>query len=194
MIKILYLVLTIVAILIVGATGVFLWGDEIYQVIAFQEDSDGLSSFDNEIDGRESEDSSIGGAGSTESSKGISGGDEALIDSGCNIRSVPYALKNFKENVVCLEWDSDGCIRLSVNCSVEIYNLDDDFSGDFKIRYALLDDSQNELEVKSLSDRVGFGEYELFMLNFVRNDVGEIGEDLSCFFSIIDVPKKQVCN
>jgi len=191
--KRLYVVSMIVAILIIGVVGIFLWSDEILKVLNFQKDSEELGGFDNGADGIVGGGSLNGEVDSAGNSGGNFGSGGETSEQTCTTSQIPYSLKNFEENIICHEENGGGCIDLTVNCSVEIYNLDKGFSGEFEIRYALLDSSENELEVKTLKNNVNFGEYELFMLDFRRSDIGGVSEDLSCFFSVVDVPKKESC-
>ena len=194
MVKTLYLILVGIIILSISTGIIILWDDEISQVLNFQENSkpnnpDNVNGEKNE----ESENPLSEGMGSGEISEEGSTNGETSIDSNCISKQIPYSLKNFEESILCQEQEGEECINLIVNCSVEIYNLDDAFSGEFEIKYTLLDSSQNELEEKTLRDSVEFGEQKLFMIDFTRNDIGGVNEDLSCFFSMVDVPEKEVC-
>lgn len=112
----------------------------------------------------------------------------------CYLKRLSYSLRNFGENITCQEFAGDDCISLYANCSVEIYNHDNEFAGDFEIRYTLVDSSGNNLAPKTLSKNVENGNYELFYLDFEINDAEIIDENSHCSFNMVSVPVKEVCN
>lgn len=90
--------------------------------------------------------SSAGGGGSSGSS---------LPGTTCNELQISYAIQKITKEPKCLEYNGENCINGELNCTAEIYNLDYNLSGNFKIEIIFTEFSQNSqaihTEIKDLS-------------------------------------------
>ena len=109
--------------------------------------------------------SSSGGSGGSSSSSETSSTQE------CFFQQISYALKNFKQ-----EFHPDSTI-----CSLEVYNLDYETSGDFKIRFIL--EGQEQITSGFLNPRTN----KTFEASF------NFQSESSCSYNTILIPKKQIC-
>ena len=202
MVKALHIVSVIVVILIVAMGVVFLFWDEILQMSDNEEllESDSNPESAKEVGGIDGEDSEeviadVDGTRGIESSN-TDGEDseEVAEETNCKMQQIQYSLKNFKNNVKCTNMGADGCIRLIVNCSMEIYNLDRDADGIFGIRYSLVDSNDEELDFELVQKNTRFDVPEIFSAEFIRNDMSGLDEDLTCPFTMETIPTKEVCS
>jgi len=136
-----------------------------------------------------------GGAGGGGSGGGA-GSAGAPGEPGCAERQIAYALKNFVQSANCDEFQSDVCIKKTVNCSLEVHNLDDNTDGMFGVRFSFLEEGS----VFDYLDKelfVGVNGYEVFDVALVAGSLGESGranKDLSCSFNSYKIPKEEICS
>ena len=134
-----------------------------------------------------------GGSGGGSSSSGASGSS----DSGCPLIPISYALKNFMKNSICLAYSNNICTSKKVDCSVDIYNLDETISGQFTLKI-ILEYSQNNTPVQefSFSDTINSQSSKTFEKSIIfesQSPEGEANKDYTCSFLTVSVPKKEVC-
>ncbi len=131
-----------------------------------------------------------GGSGGGDGGAGASGG-----ASGCTERQIAYALKNFVESADCNEFQGSVCVKKIMNCSLEVYNLDDNTNGIFGIRFSFLEEG-SVFDYLSKEFNVGAGEHKIFEGVLGVESAGEDGranKNLYCSFNTEKVPKEQVC-
>ncbi len=202
MVKVLHIVSVIVVILIVVVGVVFLFGDEVLQMRDSEKplESDSNPESVEEVSGIDGEDSEeviadvdeVGGVGG--SSADGEDSEDVAKGTNCKMQQIQYSLKNFKNSVECTNVGADGCIKLVVNCSVEVYNLDRDAEGIFEIRYSLVDSNDEELDFELVQKNVRFDVPEIFSAEFIRSDMSGVDEDLTCPFTMETIPTKEVCS
>jgi hypothetical protein len=133
---------------------------------------------------------------------GVSGGgeggsgdesDSGVVDDGCILRQVQYSLKNFRDDILCLENGSVGCSKMKVNCFVEVYNFDAGVDDIFEVRYSLVDSNEDELDFKLVEGNVGVGSSKIFSAEFIWEDENGVDENLNCAFGMERIPDKKIC-
>jgi len=134
----------------------------------------------------DSDSTSNGGGGSGGSSTGEENNDFACN----NLEPVQYSLRNFVEDISCLESIDNKCVAVAVNCSVEVYNLDHIVGGVFGIRYSVVsgeDVFDEEIDEKDIA----VGDMDILKSEFLLNGSFDI-EDLECSIDMDSVPRKCV--
>lgn len=185
MVKRSYIISIIIAILIIAIGILFLFGDKVIQVYGSEEAPRvGPYATSNENPSRTGGDSFT----TTEIEN-----DTIIKETNCRLQQIQYSLKKFVNDVECTNIGDDGCIKLLANCSVNVYNLDQENSGDFGIRYALINPNGIELDSKLIQKSVVFGQPELFSVSFIQSDIDGVDENLNCSFTMQAVPMKNVC-
>ncbi|MEK6895222.1 MAG: hypothetical protein AABX48_01760 [Nanoarchaeota archaeon] len=142
------------------------------------------------------EENSIGGQTQNQASNENS---EALTptqnSSSCSLQQISYSLKNFQQNVTCLESQNNLCISKQINCSMEVHNLDYTLSGTFTIRYSeIYEENGNKIEIDSSksSQNISPHTFKIFSTFFTNNQNAE--KNLECSFNTTEIPKKEICN
>src|SRR3989344_1014315 len=130
---------------------------------------------------------SSGGSGG-----GSGGGSSSSGSSSCPTQQISYSIQNIQKNIECLEYQGETCVHQSLDCSAEIYNLDNEILGTFKVEIRFIDRSQDYLIIGSQAKEfsLGPGEFETVQGSAslqVQNP------ELDCFFITINVPKKEIC-
>ncbi len=137
-----------------------------------------------------------GGAGGGAGGEGGGGaGGSASSVGNCFGQQIAYSLKNFIENSVCDEFQGSFCVKKIMNCSLEVYNLDDNTSGIFGVRFSFLEE-ESAFDYLSKEFNVGAGEHKIFEGVLEIESLGESGranKDLSCSFNTYKVPKEEIC-
>ena len=189
-------------VLILGSTVLLIAQDKSER--AFEEDSSSNSydsgnfpTTDDAIQGEEAvEGKSLGGGSSGGSGDGNSGSELVVQDTVivCRNQTIKYSLKNFQENVNCLDNENGKCILVNAICSVDVYNIDVDSFDNFTIDYVLVDSFEKELDSQLLSMNVNTSVYMRFLANMTIEDSDGIDVLSKCNPRIISVPKKEVCS
>lgn len=174
-------------IFLIGAS-FFVFNEEVIDVyergIKLVVDSDSGRGAGGGFDSKGGEDESGSGGGSS------SEGGESLT---CEMRQVQYSLKNFVNDVRCLDGTEEECFDLIGNCSVDVHNFDGGI-GYFAIKYYLINSNENRLDSKLIQKEVLVNNPETFSVIFTRTDVGGFDGDLSCAFTMESIPMKEYCN
>jgi len=134
------------------------------------------------------------GSDSSTTSSSTSGG----LQESCTtiIKKMSYSMKNFKKSSSCDEFNGEICTKLKVDCSVEVYNLENyaEAGGDFGINYQIINNENKEiLASETLARFIRPEESELFSVNFLIDKPEGITEDISCSPEVILVPEVTVC-
>jgi len=130
------------------------------------------------------------GGGSGGSSDGITETEDTMV---CDFKQIHYSLKNFQEDVVCLESDQGVCIKLNAICSVDVYNIDVDVEENFTIEYALIDTTENDLDTINIINNVNTTSSVKFEANFTIEEASGIDILSGCTPRILVVPRKEIC-
>lgn len=130
-----------------------------------------------------------GGSGS-----GSGSGDTGNPSLTCVNKKIKYSLKNFKENINCLENFEGKCVKLSAICSVDVYNIDVNVDDNFSIEYALIDSSDIDLDSFKISRNVNVNSPVKFNANFTIEDSSGIDVLSKCTPRILEVPEKEICS
>ena len=135
------------------------------------------------------------GAGSGGSSEG---GQEGSQTPGCILTQISYSLENFKENSLCNEYDGIICTKKTINCSIEIHNGDQNYSGNFKMKVSFNDlESSNIIDSYTQDFMININEFEIFWAEKVVESAGENGQankEIKCVYNTVEVPQKEVCS
>lgn len=204
MVKVLYIIF-VVAVILVGTGGiVFFSGDDILQVYDKVLSKNDFNSEDvekiNDVNGKDFKEAvengmaGAGGSGGGDSGGGGGDSEETTDKTNCEMRQIQYSLKNFRDNAECVNTGINGCTKLVMNCSVGVYNLDENTDDVFGIRYFLVDSNDEELDFRLIEKNVRVDMPEIFFVEFVRNDISGVDEDLTCSFTIETIPEKEVCS
>lgn len=136
-----------------------------------------------------------GGAGGTSSTgAGEEGEEEAIEETDCRLQQIQYSLKKFVNDIECTNMGVDGCVELFANCSVEVYNLDEENEGIFGIEYSLIDSQGREIDSELIQRDVVFNQPEVFSAIFAQSNLEGVDENLNCSFIMQAVPMKRVCD
>tara|TARA_Y100000034_G_C6905603_1_gene420081 strand:- start:1840 stop:2484 length:645 start_codon:yes stop_codon:yes gene_type:complete len=133
-----------------------------------------------------------GGGGAGAGTGAGTGGGQVCYD-----QQIGYAVKDFDFETSCNVLESGVCIDKSVNCWMNVHNLDSNVSGDFELEF-LIDVSGAEeiLDRESGSVFVEVNDFKYLSkeFNFVSSGVdGKANRDLRCNFLSVQIPTKQVC-
>ena len=112
----------------------------------------------------------------------------------CRNQTIKYSLKNFQEDIECLNNEGGKCTLLSAICSVDVYNIDVDVLGNFTIDYVLIDSFGEDIESQLIDMNVNPAKFVKFKANMTVEDSNGIDMSSSCTPRIISVPKKEVCS
>jgi len=135
-----------------------------------------------------------GGGGGGSGGGGSSEGSGSTTSSAtCVPERISYALRQFSENIVCLQSVQSICVDLAANCSVEVNNLDSAVSGDFTIELTLLDSAEQEIDSHEVTKDVPAGTNKIFLHEFRITSSSGVDEFGSCAFKTIRTPSRQVC-
>jgi len=172
----------------------FVFGGNVLQVYQGEEFFGDLNIGDDVSDEEDMGGGSVNAGEDVEASSGGgggSGGSGSGLD--CITKRVQYSLKNFRESAVCVESDVVGCVKMVVNCSVDVYNFGNDV-GIFRILYYLADSGENKLDSELVGLGVNPDDFEVFEVGFIWEDENGVDEDLSCPFIMDSIPVETVCN
>ncbi|MCD4771166.1 hypothetical protein K8R30_01985 [archaeon] len=196
-----YIILIVIGALMVVSSGSFVlmqvfWSSNEYQTGMESEEANGIKDEGRvEINiGDPAVEDSFGGGGAGGGGSGSGDeGDSGVVDDGCILRQVQYSLKNFGDDVLCLENGSVGCSKIKVNCFVEVYNFDVGVDDIFGVRYSLVDSNEDELDFKLVEGDVATGSSKIFSAEFIWEDEDGVGENLNCVFGMERIPNKKIC-
>jgi len=113
---------------------------------------------------------------------------ESFEDLGCELLKVQYSLKNFIEEIECVD---ENCNEVRANCSVEVYNFDEGADDVFGIEFSLKEGGV-ELESELILEDVAVGVSEIFGFDVVSVGVEDV-ESLECGIRMERVPVTWVC-
>ena len=184
----------VVVLLVFVLGGIFVYGDKALDSLRegefFEKVSSPVAEGDDDV-GQDDASMQQGVSGASEGDgESGEGGDESEI--GCGTKQVQYSLRNFEKYSSCLESEVVGCVKMGLNCSVEVYNFNQGIDDVFVIRYSLVDSSEWELDYKIVEGFVGGGVSKDFFVEFVFEDEGGVG-DLDCPFGMERVPRLSKC-
>ena len=110
----------------------------------------------------------------------------------CREKQISYSVKNLKEISTCNIWQY-GCTDKTINCSVDIQNLDYETAGNFEIKFTISDESENEITYKTVNYFLEIREGKTFEALIIV--IGENADkELSCSYNTIIIPRKQICD
>jgi len=116
---------------------------------------------------------------------------ESEVEVDCEVEPVQYSLKNFVEEVECLDGVDSDCVEVRMNCSVEIYNFDEGVDDTFIVGFSLIDLEEVMLASDVVEMSVSVGASEVLGLEFVESGSFDVG-DLGCDIRMNRVPEKCV--
>jgi hypothetical protein len=156
----------------------------------FQNNEDGETNSDDS--GFSSGEAGGGGSGGGEGGGGGSG-EASSSGSSCSLRKISYSLKEFNKVSTCNQYEGDVCISKTVNCSLEVTNLDFEISGNFEIKFEFFEQGQEEI-LYSAEDAQVLGPRESAIFEASANFQGaDAGKELTCDFSTEQIPQREVC-
>lgn len=101
---------------------------------------------------------------------------------GCSESQISYALKNFRENSICNTFQNTICTEKTINCAIEVYNLDDNVEGIFKLKFTFFKDKE-AFDYAYSEDKVGPKKFKTFEKTLTLTSSGDNGvanKNLSC--------------
>lgn len=111
----------------------------------------------------------------------------------CKMEYIQYSLKNFKEEIRCVENSTGTCTILNSTCSVYIYNIDTNVTENFEFKYSMIDSQENELDSVNTIINVNTTKAENIKSNFIIQNENGIDENSKCKLEVITVPRKETC-
>src|SRR3989344_543383 len=145
-------------------------------------------------DNKDSISSSSGGGGGAGS-----GGDNKQSSGICSTNQISYSMTDFNKTSTCNNYQSSICIDKTVSCSVKIQNRDNEITGFFGVELIFLEKGKNiEEAFNSSSSRLSLSpmRYEFLSDSIDITSSGQDGlanKEIDCFYTTVEVPKKQVC-
>ncbi len=146
---------------------------------------------------KDNEDSSL----STSEGSGSGGGGDSKQSSGliCSTNQISYSMTDFNKTSICNNNQSNICIDKIVSCSVKIQNRDNEVTGFFGVEMIFIEKGKNREDAfNSSSSRFSLSpmQYE-FLSDYISiissGQDGLANKEIDCFYTTIEVPKKQVC-
>ena len=109
-------------------------------------------------------------------------------------QQIAYAIKDFKKNEICNQFEGDSCIDKSANCSLAAYNLDD-IGGVFKIRFVFFEEGESyENGLQTITREISLEPEKSEAVEAVFNFQNSNAEKtIDCIFFTDKIPKKNVC-
>ncbi len=110
----------------------------------------------------------------------------------CSLIQISYALKNLAVNEVCNSFQQQTCIDKTVTCSLEVQNLDNQISGNFKINFNFVNEQEQVLSAKQHSENVEANSIKIFSVEQTFASP-EASQQISCMFNTLEVPRREIC-
>ena len=141
---------------------------------------------------------SEGGSNNGGGSGGGSVNSQNAVGNNCQQQQISYSISNINKIQTCnfLDADSTTCIDKSVECSVEVKNLDSQISGTFEIQFLYVLDGQgtdNFFDSTSSESEISPGQTKTFSGLIQISDPAKTNEEINCFFQTLSVPTKEIC-
>jgi len=116
----------------------------------------------------------------------------------CQQQQISYSISNINKVQICNFLDADNitCIDKSVECSVEVKNLDYQISGIFEIQLLYVLDGQgtdNFFDSTSSESEISPRQTKTFNGLIQISDPAKANEEINCFFQTLSVPTKEIC-
>ncbi len=199
-----FIICAFTAVLIAGAYGIFFFNNTNKSVDGSGEILDSVDTSDDNVIVNDREERSFGGgsggggggAGGGGSSGGGAGGISGeVVGENCFEQQIAYSLKDFKQNSDCNDFDGEICIKKMINCTIDVYNLDDNLNGMFEMRFDFLEEGI-AFDFMLQSFDVAPNAYKTFEGVLEVESSGETGranKELSCSSITSKVPKEEIC-
>ena len=107
-----------------------------------------------------------------------------------------YAFDDIDIVSECKEFNGNICTKKTINCSVNVENLEESLGGLFKIKLSFLENKvlfQEVYKEKNLSSKESETMSSLIEIESSGED-GRANKDLSCVITSVEIPRKEVCN
>ncbi len=124
-----------------------------------------------------------GGSGSSGSSGGSGGSSGGSVQTECVNQQIAYALKNLQSSVDC----GLGNGLCSVNCSLDVHNLDESLGGSFKVRINFNENS-NIVDYEAVDIYLNAGN-----LKKIESVKEFQSDEIYCTFESEEIPYREFC-
>lgn len=111
----------------------------------------------------------------------------------CKMQEIQYSLKNFEEEITCLENSTGICTTLHAICSVQIYNLDANSTEDFEIKYSIINSDKEFVNSTNTKINVKLEYPETIETEFLIQDMTGVDENSECKIQMLTIPRKEIC-
>jgi len=181
--------------IVAAASGLFVFGGDVLKIYNNEDVIETISGLKDkgEDDNRVLGSGDNGGVESSGESGDSSGTSESVLEGNCGTQQVQYSLKNFNKNILCLEYAGTDCVKINVNCSVDLYNFEEGVDDIFGVEYSIIDLSDNKLDSRLVEGEVSVGTSRIISTEFILENESGVSEDLECVFDIGTVPEKRFC-
>ena len=110
---------------------------------------------------------------------------------------IAYSLEYLDVEETCNQEISEECLRKTVTCSLTVNNFDEQVSGVFEIRFNFIekgDKLNNSFASVKVSDIIYAKSYKIFKAGtLISESSGNANKTITCAFSTLKVPKKNIC-
>jgi hypothetical protein len=173
---------------VLGGGLFFIFGEDTPEVLGF--DKLGIGG-DEQDDLRSDENADLDSSGnvSGESEENVSivgSGSDRFICSEWS--QVQYSLGNFFEEIECLVYGVEGCESVRATCGSEVFNLDYETGGAFRIRHSVFSGDQ-EIEFEIVEENVGARGRATLRAEVEMEGVFDVGS-LRCIVDSDSIPHK----
>ncbi|MBU0906527.1 MAG: hypothetical protein KKD18_03365 [Nanoarchaeota archaeon] len=119
--------------------------------------------------------------------------DNPTSPQGCVLRTVSYSLEDFEKTPTCNVYEGENCVDKTVECSVQVRNLDYSLEGDFELIFAYrIVDVPGVYSTDSETETLPPRAVKEF-LSSLQVQGPEAKEDITCNFEMGKAPKREVC-
>jgi hypothetical protein len=119
------------------------------------------------------------------------GNQNQISENGCPLIQISYGLRNLKINEVCSSED-EPCPNKIVTCTLEVHNLDETTTGTFSINFNFKANGQTLNSVQQTAI-VQANSINLFSVQSQFSEP-EANEQITCAYSSLQIPQKEVCS
>ena len=112
----------------------------------------------------------------------------------CYTDQVTYSIGDIKESYICNSKEEDKCVNKIAKCSVKVNNFDDEISGIFEVKFTFFEKENLSNIISTSLISLSIGPKDMGLFNTEELIQGEDADkNLSCHYSTIKVPRKEIC-
>ena len=199
--KLSLVLIILIVVLIIAPVAFFLVGEEQNIKDFFQKAP--IDGKDNELinsgsPSKENDQEGSGSAGLDVSSGGEGGSSDNSAQSfqtGCQQTQISYSLTNLKTEYVCTTFQNGECLDKTVNCSIQVRNLDYTTSGIFVVSLKFFEKNNEAIIFQEIEKSTILEPREFNILEAEINlNSPNANKEVDCNFRSVQIPKKEICS